>query len=166
MTRTHEHKNEFYLLGSYTVQFSISQPTFWRNISPPSSGLNSKPSKKAARSRSRAFCWLPTRLTLQPWRWRQYIPPKHHLNFIELHDITFQKTELFVVSVVRMQIQHEYKILLQAERLWVWFPMRALDFSTDPILPALGSTQSPTEMSTRYLPGGKADLAAICEPTV
>jgi hypothetical protein len=37
---------------------------------------------------------------------------------------------------------------------------------------ALGSTQSPTEMSTRNLPGGKgrpahkADLTAICEPIV
>jgi hypothetical protein len=37
---------------------------------------------------------------------------------------------------------------------------------------ALGSTQPLTEMSTRNLPGGegrqvrKADLTAICEPTV
>jgi hypothetical protein len=57
----------------------------------------------------------------------------------------------------------------------VRFPMRSLDFSMDPILPAalwpMGSTQRLTEMSTRNLPGGKGrpareadNLTAICEP--
>jgi hypothetical protein len=66
--------------------------------------------------------------------------------------------------------------MLQAGRSRVRFPMRSLDFSIDLILPAamdLGSTQSLTEMSTRYLPGGKGrpvrkadNLTAICEPIV
>jgi hypothetical protein len=40
-------------------------------------------------------------LTLQPWRWRQYIPLKHHWRCTELHGITFQKiVVLFVVTAV------------------------------------------------------------------
>jgi hypothetical protein len=63
--------------------------------------------------------------------------------------------------------------MLQAGRSRVRFPMRSLDFSIDLILPALGSTQPLTEMSTRNLPGGKGlserkadNLTAICEPIV
>jgi hypothetical protein len=44
---------------------------------------------------------------------------------------------------------------LQAGRSQVRFPMRSLKFSIDLILPALGSTQPLTEMSTRNLPGVK-----------
>jgi hypothetical protein len=60
--------------------------------------------------------------------------------------------------------------MLQAARLRVRFLMRSMDFSIDLILPALGSTQPLTEMSTRNLPGGKGrparnadNLTAICE---
>jgi hypothetical protein len=52
-------------------------------------------------------------------------------------------------------------------------PMRSLDFSIYLILPALGSTQPLTEMSTRNLPRGKGrparwadNLTAVCEPNV
>jgi hypothetical protein len=63
--------------------------------------------------------------------------------------------------------------ILQGWRLRVWVPMWSLDFFP-PIylilstaLWALVSTQPVTEMSTRILPGSKADnLTAICEPIV
>jgi hypothetical protein len=66
--------------------------------------------------------------------------------------------------------------MLQARWSRVQFPM-SLDFSTEPNLSsramALGSTQSLTEMGTRNLSAGdkgrpacKADLTAICEPSV
>jgi hypothetical protein len=45
--------------------------------------------------------------------------------------------------------------MLQAWRSRVRFPMKSLDFSIDLILPALGSTQPLTEMSTMNLPGVK-----------
>jgi hypothetical protein len=63
--------------------------------------------------------------------------------------------------------------MLQAERSRVRFLMKSIDFSIDLILPALGSTQSLIEMSTRNLSGGKGwpahkadNLTAICELTV
>jgi hypothetical protein len=31
--------------------------------------------------------WYPARL-IRPWRWRQYVPPKHRSNFNELHGVT------------------------------------------------------------------------------
>jgi hypothetical protein len=36
----HNHHNEYYLLQHNTMQSTESQPTFWRNISPPSSRSN------------------------------------------------------------------------------------------------------------------------------
>jgi hypothetical protein len=68
--------------------------------------------------------------------------------------------------------------MLQAGRWRVRFSMRSVDFFNWPnpssSTMALGSTQSLTEMGTRYLPGSKngrsvrkADnLTAICEPIV
>jgi hypothetical protein len=65
--------------------------------------------------------------------------------------------------------------MLQARRLQVQFPM-SLDFVDLPnpssCTMAFGSTQPPTEMSTRNLPdrkwrlAHKADLTAICEQAV
>jgi hypothetical protein len=62
--------------------------------------------------------------------------------------------------------------MIQVERS----PVRVqdeVDFSIYLILPALGSTQPLTEMSTRNFPGGKKrparradNLTAICEPIV
>jgi hypothetical protein len=63
--------------------------------------------------------------------------------------------------------------MLQAGRSRVRFLIRSLDFLIDLILPALGSTQPLTQMSTRNLPGGKGrptrgadNLTAIFEPIV
>jgi hypothetical protein len=50
--------------------------------------------QSAARCRvSRSF--LPW-LTLQPQRWRQYVPPKHRMTFNTLHGVISQKIELFI----------------------------------------------------------------------
>jgi hypothetical protein len=61
--------------------------------------------------------------------------------------------------------------MLQAGRSRFQIPVRLLDFSIELILPALGSTQPLTEMSTRNLPEGKGrparkadNLNAVCEP--
>jgi hypothetical protein len=66
--------------------------------------------------------------------------------------------------------------IITIQQNFILLPMRSLDFSIDLTLPAalwpLGFTQLLTEMSTRNLPEGKgrparkADLTAICEPTV
>jgi hypothetical protein len=41
-------KQEFFVSGYDTIQTVESQPTFQRNMSSPSSGMKSKPSKKPA----------------------------------------------------------------------------------------------------------------------
>jgi hypothetical protein len=62
--------------------------------------------------------------------------------------------------------------MLQTGRSRFPLAIKSLDFSIDLFLPAGGSTQPLTEMSTRNLPGGKeqparkTDLTSICEPTV
>jgi hypothetical protein len=69
-----------------------------------------KSRKRPARSMQNepyATCSATTRfllflawLTLQPWRWRQYVPPKHWAS-TGLHDDTAQKTVPFMVTTMR-----------------------------------------------------------------
>jgi hypothetical protein len=78
---------------------------FQRDISRPSSGLNSKPNEKPeAGSKlpefAACFCWFLVWLRLSPWRWRQYVPPKCHA-LSKLQSITTQKTVLFILIAMR-----------------------------------------------------------------
>jgi hypothetical protein len=61
--------------------------------------LNQARSQKAL-SLLPASCWFLARLTLQPWRWRQYVPLKHHMTFSGLYGITCHKLKLFNVIFV------------------------------------------------------------------
>jgi hypothetical protein len=56
---------------------------------PPSSGLKSKLTKKPARSRQKV------KLTLQPWRWRLFVPSKHKSTFRGLHGVISQGIKVF-----------------------------------------------------------------------
>jgi hypothetical protein len=63
-----------------------SQPMFQRNKLPPSSGSKNKPSKPLpCHLLSR---WYLAQLTLRPWRWRRYVPPKRRLTFNGIHCAT------------------------------------------------------------------------------
>jgi hypothetical protein len=49
------------------------------------------------------FSWsLDAWFTLQPWRWRQYVPPKHQWTPIRIHGVTSQKIIVFLVTTVRI----------------------------------------------------------------
>jgi hypothetical protein len=73
---------------------------FRKNMSPSSSGLNSKASKKPAGSRQQAKLpvsgWFLVWLTFQPWRCGRYIPPKRRLTFNGLHGVLFQIMEPYI----------------------------------------------------------------------
>jgi hypothetical protein len=88
---SHRYKTTRKIIGFYILKSTIfcdvtpcsplSQPTFRRNISPPSSGSNNKSSKIPA--------W--SRLILRHWKWRRHVPPKRQLTFNGLHGVIFQK---------------------------------------------------------------------------
>jgi hypothetical protein len=70
---------EYYLLGYNAVQSVESQPTFRRNISPPSSGSTNRPSMKLS--------WKNVASIALLWRWRRYVPPKSLMTFNWLHGV-------------------------------------------------------------------------------
>jgi hypothetical protein len=84
LVKTLFHLQEFYFLEYNTVQSSECQLVFHRNLSPPTSGSMSKPSKIPADADSRLILW--------PWKLGQYVPLKCQLTFIGLHNIISCKT--------------------------------------------------------------------------
>jgi hypothetical protein len=81
---------------------------FWWNILPASSGWKITPTnKKTASSLSLLLAWF----TLQPWRWRQYIPLIYRWTSIRLHGIISQKTVLFAMRLSNVVKGEEFYIL-------------------------------------------------------
>jgi hypothetical protein len=78
---SHSSGYEAFCLLNYNVMYSIENvQSFWRNMSPPSSGKRETSMKEAATKHR---------------RWRRPVPPKCRLIFNGLHGITFQKIEVF-----------------------------------------------------------------------
>jgi hypothetical protein len=63
-----------------------------------------------------ASCWFLGRIISPPWRWRRRVPPKRRLTFDELHNVTYQKMELFVTTAVRT-LNLRYYPVIQPKRL-------------------------------------------------
>jgi hypothetical protein len=72
------HSGGLWRVLSYNAVWSEeNQPMFRKNMSSPSLGSKSKPSKKPA------------------WWWKRYVSPKRRLTFTDLHGVIFHKPELF-----------------------------------------------------------------------
>jgi hypothetical protein len=70
------------------MQAIENQPTFRRNMLPPSRGLKN--------------LYLPPAFMLVfALRWRKHVPPRPWLTFNGLHNIISQKTELFITASQR-----------------------------------------------------------------
>jgi hypothetical protein len=71
-------------------------------MSPPSSGLRSKPSKKPAWSRQKIKHFIITAVwTSNPTCCSRQVHPKRRLTFSGLQDITAQNIEIFVIITLR-----------------------------------------------------------------
>jgi hypothetical protein len=83
------------------------QPTFRRNMSPPSSGSKNKPSNKPARSRfaSRACFMLVSCVAYSSTlSMEETYSPKGRLAFKGLHNVISQKIELFITTDARTSV--------------------------------------------------------------
>jgi hypothetical protein len=69
------------------------------------------------------FCSFLAQLTNQRWRWRRYFPPKR-LDLSQLHGVTSQKIELFIVTTVRTSFPTIFGILPPLPNLGVKLPGR------------------------------------------
>jgi hypothetical protein len=112
--------------------------TILRNISPPYSGSKFRLSGNPWRTRQSCLlpasssCWLMSQagfelgllsasywflvwLILRIWSWRWYFPPKRPFAFNMLHEVIYQKIELFITKAARssnyariLSFKHEY----------------------------------------------------------
>jgi hypothetical protein len=80
------------LLGCYAV-WLLYEPTFQRNISPPSSGWQES-------ACFGCYCVFFVHRFLSPWWWRRYVPPERRF-LQEPHGVTSQKTTFFIVTAVK-----------------------------------------------------------------
>jgi hypothetical protein len=95
-------------LGMHELYLILRSPVFW-DITPCS------PDKFYRHFRGTYFLhlqgsrvsllpaswWFLAWLTLQPWRWRWYVPVKRWLTFTGLHNVIPQKMELSITTAVR-----------------------------------------------------------------
>jgi hypothetical protein len=83
-------------LGCNVVQSGINPSTFRNNVSSPSWGSKSKPSKKPTRITRQAYLFHD--FVLRPWTLWRYVPPKRRWISIELHGVT---ASLLIVAAAR-----------------------------------------------------------------
>jgi hypothetical protein len=66
------------------------------------------------------YCWFLTSLTLRPWKWRWYVPPKHRRTSTELHGVTIQKVVYLKSPLWEPLIQHGKSQFTQViKSLWM-----------------------------------------------
>jgi hypothetical protein len=132
------------------MQSGRSSQVFQRNILPPSSGLNSKPSNQqeaAGKQSSKAtksicqwthffrkfylqsaFCWLPVWLISRPWRWSQNVPKKSQCTPTRLYGALCQKIGIFIIIAVRTStltdcLQPVHDPIINGTRYWLCHSM-------------------------------------------
>jgi hypothetical protein len=113
---------QYYLLECDTVQSGRSSQMNRKNVLRPSSGSDNK-----------QLCMLPTWswflvwLTLRPWRWKEYVPPKRWWTSIGLHCPTSQKTVFFIKYANQIPSLVPTRTLNSLPPLGIWSVLRYLD---------------------------------------
>jgi hypothetical protein len=90
-------------LETNMLSVSYNQQYYWRliNIQISQWIRTWRVSSQAAGACHLLTYWFLLKLFLRPWRWRRYVPPKRRLQLNRLHDVTSQKTILFITTAVK-----------------------------------------------------------------
>jgi hypothetical protein len=75
----------------------------WGEIDITTEMASEKPAGAVGKQLATCFCWFLVWLTVQPWRWRQYVLLQHQANS-ELPSVTSQETGLFVVIMMTRSV--------------------------------------------------------------